>query len=340
MILYQLDSLVQSVNGQTILEIDRFTIEEGSIYGLLGPNGAGKSTLLDILAFLSCPVSGRITFRGRPVSFQERVLQQLRQRVILLDQYPILFTTTVYKNLEFGLKVRNVPKAERMRRIDQALDMVDMRSFKEAPARTLSGGETQRVALARALALDPLVFLCDEPTASIDLENQATIIALLKRINREEGTTVIFTTHDRQLAANLAQQMVVLNHGRITRTGYDNVISCRTHIDDSQAKVLCSVNGDFILTLPASGSQVCDGRHRLWIDPELVRLVVPGIRLGEYHFTGQLIQLALERERVRLTVDIGFPLTVLLPVFEYEARRPAIGEALEITFNSDAILIF
>jgi tungstate transport system ATP-binding protein len=337
--LYQLDSLVRSVNGQTILEIDHLTIEEGTIYGLVGSNGAGKTTLLDIMAFLSYPTSGKAIFQGRVVHFHERSLQRLRQQVVLLDQYPILFSTTVYKNLEFGLKIRNVPRTERMRRIDQALDLVDMRSFKGASAKTLSGGEVQRVALARALALDPLVFLCDEPTASVDLENQTTIVALLKRINREKGTTVIFTTHDRQLAANLSHHVVVLNLGRITRRGYDNVFSCKIQMDSPQKRMVCKVNGNFILTLPASMASVSEGRHQLWIDPDSVRLVVPAIPSREYRFTGQLTQLGLEGEKVSLTVDIGFPLVIFLSVVEYKAQRPTVGETVEITFDSKGILI-
>ncbi len=140
MMLYSAKGLTQKANGQTILDIDHLEMEKGSIYGLLGANGAGKTTLLHILAFLVRPASGVMTFQSQPVSFDEKNLQTLRRQVVMLDQYPILFSTTVYKNLEFGLKLRKISKKRRERIIDEALDLVDMGSFKEAPAKTLSGG--------------------------------------------------------------------------------------------------------------------------------------------------------------------------------------------------------
>jgi tungstate transport system ATP-binding protein len=110
-----------------------------------------------------------------------------------VDQYPILFTSTVFKNIEFGLKIRKLPAKKREKRIEEVLDMVGMRSFMHSRAHTLSGGETQRVAIARALAVSPQVLLCDEPTSNVDTENQATIINILKQINEQEGITIIFT---------------------------------------------------------------------------------------------------------------------------------------------------
>ncbi|MDA3831949.1 MAG: ABC transporter ATP-binding protein [Spirochaetales bacterium] len=166
---YSLNHLTKAYNGRPILDIDHLELEAGQIYGLLGPNGAGKTTLLNILGFLDQPTSGRVDFLGKAVRFQETAMQPLRKEVVVVDQYPVLFTTSVYSNLEFGLKLRKVAKVQREKIIDEVLDLVDMTSYKHVPAHTLSGGETQRIALARALALSPKVFLCDEPTASVDV---------------------------------------------------------------------------------------------------------------------------------------------------------------------------
>lgn len=181
----------------------------------MGANGAGKTTLLNILGFLDPPDSGRIQFYSNPVQFAEPALQSLRKRVVIVDQHPILFTTTVYKNLDFGLKIRKIPKNDRTRRIAEALEMVGMQDFSQAPAHRLSGGETQRVALARALALWPEVLLCDEPTANVDEKNQDIILRILRETNTLKGISIIFTSHDRAQALSLAQEVLLLDHGRI-----------------------------------------------------------------------------------------------------------------------------
>ena len=149
--LYTLLDVVQRYGHRTVLDIPSLTFAEKRIYALQGPNGAGKTTLLNILGFLEQPTSGEIAFRGRSVQFNAAALQELRRDVVLVDQHPILFSTTVYKNLEFGLKVRNISAAERRRIIEEALEQVGMADFMHTAATGLSGGETQRVALALSL---------------------------------------------------------------------------------------------------------------------------------------------------------------------------------------------
>jgi tungstate transport system ATP-binding protein len=140
----------------------------------------------------------------------------------MVDQHPILFTTTVFKNLEFGLKVRKIAKNERERMIAESLEMVGMQYFAQAPAHRLSGGETQRVALARAFAVAPKVLLCDEPTANVDEENQTIILQILRQINELKGISILFTTHDRAQALSLARQTLILNRGRIVPEANQN----------------------------------------------------------------------------------------------------------------------
>ena len=215
MTLYRLSQLTKTYRNRRVLDIPFLEIEGGKIYALMGPNGAGKTTLLNILGFLDSPSSGSVHFRSRPVQFTEPALQALRKEVVMVDQHPILFTTTVYKNLEFGLKVRKIAKSDRERMITESLEMVGMQYFAQAPAHRLSGGETQRVALARAFAVAPKVLLCDEPTANVDEENQAVILRILRQINELKGISILFTTHDRAQALSLAQKSLRLDHGRI-----------------------------------------------------------------------------------------------------------------------------
>ncbi len=215
MIVYAISKLTKVYQTRKVLDIDSLQIEKGGIYALLGPNGAGKTTLLNLLGFLELPTTGEISYDSKPVQFSEPYLQKLRKEVVLVDQHPILFSTTVRKNLEFGLKIRKVSPPKRNYIIDEALELVGMLDFARAPAHRLSGGETQRVALARALVVAPEVFLCDEPTSSVDVEHQTAILNILRQINGDKKITIVFTTHDTTQASLLAHQTLYLNQGRL-----------------------------------------------------------------------------------------------------------------------------
>ncbi len=215
--LYELHNIRQHYHGRTVLDIAHLRVEPGRIYALTGPNGAGKSTLLRLLAFLEAPAAGTVSFCGEAVRFSSRkATLQLRRRVVLVDQHPVVFSTTVANNVAFGLKIRKVEKKERQRRVDEVLELVGLSQYRHGQARELSGGETQRLALARALAIQPEVLLCDEPTANVDVANQKIIAEVLARINREQGSSILFTTHDPQQAETLAQHRLQLEQGVVT----------------------------------------------------------------------------------------------------------------------------
>ncbi len=213
--LYVISHLKKVFDNRTVLDIPFLEIESGIIYALLGSNGAGKTTLLNILGFLEPPTRGNILYRSGQVIFSTSHLQNLRQEVVLVDQNPILFTTSVFKNVEFGLRIRRIPKNERIKIVIEALDMVGMRHFAQAQAQNLSAGETQRVALARGLVVSPQVLLCDEPTSSVDVEHQTTILNILKQINEERKISIVFTTHDGHQAAFLARHTLSLDRGKL-----------------------------------------------------------------------------------------------------------------------------
>jgi tungstate transport system ATP-binding protein len=158
------------------------------------------------------------------VRYSETYLQRLRKEVVLVDQLPLLFTTTVFKNMEFGLKIRGIEKQERKRRIAKGLDMVGMGDFVQAPAHQLSGGETQRVALASRLVLKPEVLLLDEPTANVDVVSAQQIKEASMMARREWNTTLIIASHDRDWLYDVCDQVMHLFKGRLFGTGKENVI--------------------------------------------------------------------------------------------------------------------
>lgn len=211
--MYRLHSVRKCYGSNVALDIEELTIAEGRLYTLTGANGAGKSTLLNILAFLMPPTSGEILYSGKRVEWERGSLEGLRKKVTLLHQSPYLFGGTVHANVAFGLKARGIHGEEQRRRTDKALDIVDLRGFRERKARELSGGEAQRVAMARALALEPEVLLLDEPLANIDRETAGlleTVIASLPLL----GTTVVMTTHDPAHSGRLNGEAILLERGR------------------------------------------------------------------------------------------------------------------------------
>ena len=222
--LYQLSQIIKRYGERTVLDIPSLEIEKGRSYALLGPNGAGKTTLLSILAFLEPPTNGQIFYNEKQVEFSAVRLQSLRRKIVVVDQNPILFTTSVYKNLDFGLKIRGIPKKEREHRIAESLDMVGMRNFSESPAHRLSGGETQRVALAARLALKPDVMLLDEPTANVDAASAQLIKAASLRAHKEWGSTLIVASHDRDWVFEVCDEILHLLNGRLSGTGRENIV--------------------------------------------------------------------------------------------------------------------
>ncbi len=338
--IYSITQLTKAYGSRTVLDIPRFEIERGGIYALLGPNGAGKTTFLNILGFIEPPSSGQIAFRSRAVQFSEPELQRLRKDVVILDQQPILFTTTVYKNLEFGLKIRAIPKKQRRRIIDETLELVGMQDFAQAQAHLLSGGETQRVAIARALALSPAVLLCDEPTSSVDVENQSIIGNILRQVADTQKITVLFTTHDRLLAAGLASHTLVLNHGKMVPTVYENIFSARLEPDESGA-LQCVIGGSVCLNIRRDLLKDKKKQVRVFINPaEILVGSIAAENKALNHLQGRVVQVSAENGRIRVVIDAGILIAMLMPPEKYNQIRPMVGESINVSIPPAAVKVF
>jgi len=195
------------------LQIDALKLAAGRLYLLRGPNGAGKSTLLQLLALLLVPERGRLRYNGQSVNgAAER--QQLRRQITLVEQSPYLFDTSVYCNLAFGLRLRDVNGDLQRRRIAQALQAVGLEGFEPRRAAKLSGGEARRVALARALVLRPQLLLLDEPTAGLDRASLPIFERCLAELPGQ-GTTVVIAGHDEDQPRRLAGTTLELDRGRL-----------------------------------------------------------------------------------------------------------------------------
>ncbi len=333
--LYQLTNVIKAFHKRTLIDIEHLELESEKVYALIGPNGAGKTILLDILGFLEKPTSGDIKFMGKRVDTSENQLQSLRRQVVLVSQRPILFSSSVYKNIEFGLKIRRVSKATRQRLIEETLDLVGMRHMITAPARKLSGGENQRVALARALALSPKIILCDEPTSSLDLESQSAIIRLLKRINEEEKITIILTSHNQAEVSSLAHQSLFIDNGKLSDALYENLFMAdlRPH---RNGRAICSLNDSLRIEIDAQNM----GKKRILINPEKIDFVLPSQNSTPINtLNGKIAQISMDRSAVRIVVDIGIPLTIKTDEAHYRVNRFLVGDPVMVSIPKDAINI-
>ena len=201
-----------------ILRDISFWIRDGEIFGLIGPSGSGKSTLLRILDLIEMPSEGSLSILGEDALSREARFN-LRRRMAMLSQKPVIFARSVYDNIAIGMKYRKASQAEIHDRVFRALQDIGLPDYAERPARTLSGGEAQRVALARAMVTDPEILFLDEPTANLDPHSVEKIEEIIMRLNRDAGTTVVVSTHDMLQGQRLAGRMGVIMEGKLPQIG-------------------------------------------------------------------------------------------------------------------------
>jgi sulfate/thiosulfate transport system ATP-binding protein len=191
-------------------------VRDGSLTALLGPSGGGKSTLLRVIAGLETPDSGRVDIAGEDATEKP---PQRRNVGFVFQHYAAFKHMTVAKNVAFGLTIRKRPKEEIDARVDELLKLVHLDGFAHRYPSQLSGGQRQRMALARALAVQPRVLLLDEPFGALDATVRKELRAWLRRLHDEVHVTTVFVTHDQEEAMEVAEQIVVLNEGRIEQVG-------------------------------------------------------------------------------------------------------------------------
>jgi sulfate transport system ATP-binding protein len=193
----------------------------GDLVALLGPSGSGKSTLLRIIAGLETPDSGAVRLTGR-----EATDLSARERNVgfVFQHYALFKHMTVGRNIGFGLEVRKVPQAQIDRKVSELLGLIQLQGLGGRYPSQLSGGQRQRVAVARALAPEPQVLLLDEPFGALDAKVRAELRAWVRRLHDATGMTTLFVTHDQDEAMEVANRVVIMDHGRIVQEGSPRAI--------------------------------------------------------------------------------------------------------------------
>jgi sulfate transport system ATP-binding protein len=200
----------------TALDDVSVEIPSGSLTALLGPSGSGKSTLLRVIAGLERPDAGTVEIDGRDAT---TLAPQRRGVGFVFQHYAAFKHMTVRENVAFGLKVARRPRPEIRARVDELLELVQLPGLADRYPAQLSGGQRQRMALARSLAVQPRVLLLDEPFGALDARVRKELRAWLRHLHDEVHVTTVFVTHDQEEAMEVADRIVVMNHGRIEQVG-------------------------------------------------------------------------------------------------------------------------
>jgi putative spermidine/putrescine transport system ATP-binding protein len=210
------DGVVKRFGDFTAVDGVDLEVREGEFFSMLGPSGSGKTTCLRMIAGFERPSAGTIWLDGKDVAGMPPFAREVNT---VFQDYALFPHMTVVENVEYGLRVQKIVKAERRDRALEALRMVRLDGFEDRKPAALSGGQRQRVALARALVLRPKVLLLDEPLGALDLKLRQAMQVELKEIQRRVGLTFIYVTHDQEEALTMSDRLAVFSHGRIEQVG-------------------------------------------------------------------------------------------------------------------------
>src|SRR3954463_6938423 len=284
-------------------------VPAGSLTALLGPSGGGKSTLLRIIAGLESPDAGQVCIEGSDMT---GVSPQDRGIGFVFQHYAAFKHMTVFENVAFGLRIRKRAKAEVTARVEELLHLVQLSQFGKRYPSELSGGQRQRMALARALAVEPSLLLLDEPFGALDANVREELRAWLRRLHEEMPVTTLFVTHDQEEAMDLADQIVVISHGRVEQTGSP------TDLYDRPAN-------DFVMNFIGPVTKL-GGRLVRPHDLQLLVEPAPGAREA---VVDRIVRLGFE-VRVELTLAEDEPVSVQLPRTEAEQLELRDGDIVYV----------
>ena len=212
----RLENLTKRFGALTAVDRVNLEIEEGEFICFLGPSGCGKTTVLRMITGFETVTEGNVVFDGKVIN---DLIPQKREFGIVFQSYALFPNMTVQENIAFGLRVRKMAKKSIDDRINQMLDLVGLRDWRNLYPAQLSGGQQQRVALVRALAPNPQVLLLDEPLSALDAKIRVRLRAEVKRLQQELKKTMIYVTHDQEEALSIADRVVVMEKGQFRQVG-------------------------------------------------------------------------------------------------------------------------
>jgi len=351
--LIEIVNLCQRYGERSVLKNVNLEVGRGEVLALIGPTGAGKTTLLRLIDLLDTPQAGKIYFDGVDTAAQARVRLELRRRMALVHQKPVVFNTSVYHNVAHGLNWRGVSRSSIHKKVSSILEMVNLSAYQDRDARVLSGGEMQRVAIARAIAVEPELLLLDEPTANLDPVSAAKVEELITGIIKQHVTTVIMATHDMSQGQRLADTIGVLVSGEVLQmgnvaevfasprnrevaefVGVENIID--GEIASSEDEVVTIDVGSGVIEAVAGyspGTEVS-----ACIRPEEITLALTRLSTSARNtFTGKITRVVSAGPLSRIEVDCGFPLVALVTRRSAEELGLVKGKRVHAAFKATGV---
>jgi len=351
--LIKIENILLKRGGATVLDIHEFQVPRGRILALIGPNGAGKSTLLLMLAGLLKPQQGKMYFQSLPVETRAD-LAMLRHNAAVVFQEPLLLNNSVFENVALGLKFRRLKNEEIRTRVQSALDYFGISQLAKRSAKTLSGGEAKRVSLARAFAIKPQIILLDEAFNSLDPPSRETLIDDLKQILEETKITAVLALHDREETLRLAQDVSVMNSGRIVQSGKTaeifnqpdsefvaNFVGTESILEGTvnscaEGHMVVSINGK---SIEAVGDYCIGQKVYCCLRPENV--TVSNYSQGKISarniFEAKVFKIVRQGFFYKLTLDCGFPLVAYITIPSCEDLGIAKGGTVIASFKATAV---
>jgi putative spermidine/putrescine transport system ATP-binding protein len=269
------------VHAVANLDLD---VKAGEFFSMLGPSGSGKTTVLRLIAGFENASSGRVVIESQDVTDLAPFDRPVNT---VFQDYALFPHMSIQENVEYGLRTRKVPKAERAKQALEAIDSVKLSHLSQRLPHQLSGGQRQRIALARALVLRPKVLLLDEPLGALDKQLREEMQVELKRIQREAGITFIFVTHDQEEAMRMSDRIAVFNEGSIEQIGTPQQV-----YEKPQTKFVASFLGVSNIFDGAAAKEIFGSPTMVNIRPERIKLVPADTKLntGESGVVGTIIE--------------------------------------------------
>ena len=328
-------------------------VQEGEFICFLGPSGCGKTTILRMITGFETPTSGEIVYNEKVIN---KLVPQKREFGIVFQSYALFPNMTVSENIAFGLKMRRMPRERINCRVDEILDLIGLKDWRNNYPAQLSGGQQQRVALGRALAPNPAVLLLDEPLSALDAKIRVRLRAVIKRLQQELGITMVYVTHDQEEALSIADRVVVMKKGVFMQVGtpieiYKNpqsgfvadFVGISNFFDGTQKNGTVLVK-DIQFVVPHVQAFPSD-KLILSIRPEKIEIVDPqkpphdlessNIVRGKievFTFLGAVVRMLISNENGEIIVDMVEK--------EFEQRQLKWGDEVDMYFPPDAFLMY
>lgn len=348
-------NLVVSYGARKVLDVPSLDVLPGETLVIVGPNGSGKTTLLLCLALLQKPTTGIISYSGVPVTDSRQALQ-LRRRLAVVFQEPLLLNNSVWDNVTLGMRLRGIERSEAGTRARNWLETFGVADLAKRQARTLSGGEAKRVSLARAFVLEPEVLYLDEPFAALDSPTRQSLIEDFERVLRETRVNTVMVTHDRNEALALADRVAVIISGKIRQLGTPGEVF-NYPVDEEVAGFVEAGNilpgkvvsqDDGLTVIAVSGREIeavsdlpPGTRVTVCLRHEDVTLSLPVAEMpstsARNRFTGRVTRVFPVGSQARVTLDCGFLLVVLITARSREGMGLGEGREVVASFKASSI---